>query len=116
MVPATAGGTVETPVVTTGQIFVELLNTEFELPVVPALAGGIGSRPVVPVNLFLAFSTALSRLHLRTPVVAPVVPAGVLNSSINSSLLFSNRWFAHSSYSTSEKTFSKLCLTHFLSL
>jgi len=50
------------------------------------------------------------------PVVAPVVPAGVLYSCINSSLLFSNHWLADSSYSTSEKTVSKLFLTHSLSL
>jgi len=58
-------------------------------PVVPALAGGTGSRPVVPVGLFLASSPAFSHLDLRTPVVpvdAPIVPAGVLYSCINSSL------------------------------
>ena len=123
MVPATAGGTGETPVVPAGQILAELLFCGIfalpVVPVVPALAGGTGSRLVVPVGLFLASSTALSRLDLRTPVVpvvAPVVPVGVLYSSINSSLLFSNRWLAHSSYSTSEKTVSKLWLTHSLSL
>jgi len=113
VVPATAGGTGETLVVPEGQILAELLNAGI------CTAGGTGLPPVVLVGLFLASSTAFSRLDLRTPVVpvvAPEVPAGVLYSSINSSLLFSNRWLAHSSYSTSEKVVSKLCLTHSLSL
>jgi len=126
VVTAIAGGTGETPVVPAGQILEELLNAGICTtggtglpPVVPALAGGTGSRPVVPVGLFLASSTAFSHLDLRTPVVlvfAPVVPTVVLYSSINSSLRFSNCWLAHSRYSTSEKTVSKLCLTHSLSL
>ena len=86
---------------------------------VPAFHRWYRRWPVVPVGLFLASFSAFSRLDLGTPVVpvvAPVVPASVLYSSINSSLLFSNRWLAHSSYSTSEKTVSKLCLTYSLSL
>ena len=101
------------PVVPAGQILAELPFAGI------CTAGGTGSRPVVPVGLFLASSSAFSCLDLRTPVVpvvAPVVPTGVLYSSINSSLLFSKSWLAHSSYSTSEKTVSKFCLTHSLSL
>jgi len=119
---ATAGGTGETPVVPTRQISIELLNAGIETaggtglpPVVPALAVATGSRPVVPVGPFLASSIAFSRLDLRTPVVAPVLPAGVLYSYIIA-LLFSNRWLAYSRYTTSEKIVSMLCLTHSLSL
>jgi len=47
VVPATAGGTGETPVVPAGQILAELLNAEFELPVVPAFHRWYRRWPVV---------------------------------------------------------------------